>query len=136
MSAGYGRIWSLEGLCMQHLSASERRFENRPALQRRLLTISKSAPSRRAGVSRRSASLSAKELKRPRFARLKTQTETVRLHRSAPALRAGVYLFAFEYRRFSAGLFSERPSGARVCKSSLAPAPFFYCHRRTRMAEA
>jgi len=88
---------------MQHLSASERRFENRPALQRRLLTISKSAPSRRAGVSRRSASLSAKELKRPRFARLKTQTETVRLHRSAPALRAGVYLFAFEYRRFSAG---------------------------------
>jgi hypothetical protein len=40
----------------------EGRLDNRPALQlqRRLLTISNSAPSRRAGVSRVSASVSAK----------------------------------------------------------------------------
>ena len=68
---------------MQHLSASERRFENRPALQRRLLTISKSAPSRRAGVSRISASLSAKVSEAALLCTLETQTETVRLHRSA-----------------------------------------------------
>ena len=75
-------------------------------------------------------SLSAKELKRPRFARLKTQTETVRLHRNAFVSAALLKL----------ALMGGKPWGLKMipttsfAKKSDQAARFFVLNRSLRAA--
>ena len=92
----------------------EGRLDNRPALQRRLLTIPKSAPSRRAGEPSslkiiRITKLVEKSDQASRFFVLNRS-----LGRFTPALRDGTDFGIVSNRRRSAGLLSRRPSGT-IC---------------------
>ena len=102
---GFGTMW-----LAKHVP--EGRLDNRPALQRRLLTIpigpvpeGRGEPSGLKMI--RIISFAEKSDQASRFLLLNKT-----LRRFTPALRDGGSLFVFEYRRSSAGLFSERLSEA------------------------